>query len=74
MSDVQYQRGKHIKNNGETHRKKGCVYKKQPDLADRHIQLISQVGTNTKTLFFKKGYCLLKHPDINWLTPDLGFI
>ena len=48
VPDIKYYSGKNVKYKREAYRQKGGVNKKQPDLVDRNIELLSQVGANTE--------------------------
>lgn len=55
IADIEHDTGEEVKYKRETDGQKGWVDEKQPDLVDRYIEALAQIGANTKGISFKKG-------------------
>jgi hypothetical protein len=61
VTHIQDERCHHIKYNRKPYGQEGGINKEKPDFADRHIQTLCDISTNSKTLFLKIGDDALEH-------------
>ena len=55
ITNIQYNPGKEIEYERETHGQERGINKKQPDLRDRNIKPFAKIGAYTKRVPFKKS-------------------